>query len=156
MVPVSSQMHTSTLQTVTSARGAPARPGKKKRPRRGLRTTPRPLESRVMQDTIAQLLQRLVVPKCCLRWRDLYLRNIDEMLAKTVADKLGLQKLPRAADVAVPCRPDLDRSPALSIVQNGPHRFEGPSSAFLTEGTDTGLVKTIATRDALRLRDRRM
>ena len=52
------------------------------------------------------------------------LLNIDETLANKVAGKLGLQKMPKPADAAVPTRRDLDPSPALSIVANGPKRFE--------------------------------
>jgi len=53
-----------------------------------------------------------------------HLLNIDENLAHKVADKLGLQTMPKPADAAVPTRQDLNASPALSIVKNGPGRFE--------------------------------
>src|SRR6202035_2963425 len=49
-----------------------------------------------------------------------HLLNIDETLADKVAGKLGLQKMPKPAEVTVPTRQDLDPSPALSIVENGP------------------------------------
>jgi catalase len=73
-----------------------------------------------------------------------HLLNIDDALANMVADKLGLQKMPKAADAAVPCRQDLDPSPALSIVKNGPERFEGRKLGILvTAGTDAGLLKAV-------------
>ncbi|TIW78474.1 MAG: catalase, partial [Mesorhizobium sp.] len=47
-----------------------------------------------------------------------HLMNIDEGLAVTVADKLGIKELPRPADAAIVPRNDLAPSPALSIIQN--------------------------------------
>ena len=57
-----------------------------------------------------------------------HLLNIDETLASKVAAKLGLAGMPKPADAAVPTRQDLDPSPALSIIENGPKRFEGPQA----------------------------
>ena len=75
-----------------------------------------------------------------------HLLNIDETLAKRVAGKLGLQKMPKPADAAAPTRQDLDPSPALSIVDNGPARFEGRKLGILvSDGSDTGLLKAIKT-----------
>jgi catalase len=54
-----------------------------------------------------------------------HLRNIDEELAVTVASKLGIDPLPKAADAAMPTRDDLQPSPALSIIENGPDGFAG-------------------------------
>jgi catalase len=71
-----------------------------------------------------------------------HLLNIDETLAKKVAGKLGLQKMPKPADAAVPTRQDLDPSPALSIVENGPEAFEGRKLGILvTDGCDARLLK---------------
>ena len=73
-----------------------------------------------------------------------HLLNIDETLAKKVAGKLGLQKMPKPADAAVPTRQDLDPSPALSIVENGPERFEGRKLGILvSDGSDAGLLKAL-------------
>ena len=73
-----------------------------------------------------------------------HLLNIDETLAKTVAGKLGLQKMPKQADAAVPPRQDLDPSPALSIVDSGPERFEGRKLGILvSDGSDAALLKAI-------------
>jgi catalase len=73
-----------------------------------------------------------------------HLLNIDEGLARKVADDLGLAKMPRPADAAVPTRQDLPPSPALSIVENGPQRFEGRKLGILvTDGTDAVLLKSL-------------
>lgn len=73
-----------------------------------------------------------------------HLLNIDETLARTVGGKLGLPKMPKPADAAVPTRQDLDPSPALSIVENGPERFEGRKLGILvSDGTDAGLLHAL-------------
>ncbi len=73
-----------------------------------------------------------------------HLLNIDETLANKVAGKLGLQKLPKPADAAVPTRQDLEPSPALSIVENGPERFEGRKLGIMvSDGSDAGLLKAL-------------
>jgi catalase len=75
-----------------------------------------------------------------------HLLNIDETLANKVAGKLGLEKMPKPANAAVATRHDLDPSPALSIVENGPARFEGRKLGILvTEGTDAGLLKALTS-----------
>ena len=71
-----------------------------------------------------------------------HLLNIDETLATTVAEKLGIQQMPQPADAAVPTRQDLEPSPALSIVERGPKRFEGRKLGILvTDGVDAKLLK---------------
>ncbi|MFS2155014.1 MULTISPECIES: catalase C [unclassified Rhizobium] len=82
-----------------------------------------------------------------------HLLNIDETLATTVAQKLGLQSMPEPADAAMPTRQDLDASPALSIVERGPKRFEGRKLGILvTDGVDRklliALTKAIAAEKA--------
>ncbi len=73
-----------------------------------------------------------------------HLLNIDETLANKVAAALGLKKMPKAADAAMPTRQDLDPSPALSIVEKGPHRFEGRKLGIMvTDGTDVNLLKAL-------------
>jgi catalase len=75
-----------------------------------------------------------------------HLLNIDETLASLVGDALGLKKMPKAADAAMPTRQDLVASPALSIVENGPQRFEGRKLGVLvTDGTDAALLKALKT-----------
>ncbi|WP_284778555.1 catalase C [Agrobacterium sp. lyk4-40-TYG-31] len=73
-----------------------------------------------------------------------HLLNIDETLATTVAQKLGMQTMPKPADAAMPTRQDLVPSPALSIVENGPKRFEGRKLGILvTDGVDAGLLSAL-------------
>ncbi|OMQ39874.1 catalase C [Ensifer sp. 1H6] len=71
-----------------------------------------------------------------------HLLNIDETLANTVAQKLGFQSMPKPAEAARPTRQDLEPSPALSIVERGPKRFEGRKLGILiTDGVDAKLLK---------------
>ena len=71
-----------------------------------------------------------------------HLLNIDETLAATVAQKLGIKAMPKPADAAMPTRQDLDPSPALSIAGRGPKRFEGRKLGILvTDGVDAKLLK---------------
>jgi len=73
-----------------------------------------------------------------------HLLNIDNGLAETVADKLGIKKLPKAADAAVPPRDDLEPSPALSILANGPGSFAGRKIGVLIgAGADAKLLKQL-------------
>ena len=53
------------------------------------------------------------------------LRNVDEGLARAVADGLGLARLPKAATTACPTDLELAPSAALSIVRNGPESLAG-------------------------------
>ena len=70
-----------------------------------------------------------------------HLMNIDETLANTVGEKLGFQSMPKPADAAMPTRQDLEPSPALSIVERGPKRFEGRKLGILiTDGVDIDLL----------------
>jgi catalase len=64
-----------------------------------------------------------------------HLRNIDEDLAATVADGLGLA-LPQPAKAARPTI-DLPPSPKLSILENGPDSFKGRKMGLLlTDGSE--------------------
>ncbi|MBN9074692.1 MAG: catalase HPII [Rhizobiales bacterium 65-79] len=75
-----------------------------------------------------------------------HLLNIDEGLAETVAEKLGLGELPEPADAAVAPRDDLEPSPALSIIENGPDRFAGRKVGVLVSpGADAALLKKLQT-----------
>jgi catalase len=77
-----------------------------------------------------------------------HLRNVDDDLAQRVADGLGLRKMPPAAEAARPTRTDLEPSPALSILENGPDSFEGRKVGILvTTGTDAAVLG--ALRSAL-------
>ena len=73
-----------------------------------------------------------------------HLLNIDETLANTVGTGLGLKAMPKPADAAMPTRQDLEPSPKLSIVENGPQRFEGRKLGILvTDGTDAAILKAL-------------
>jgi catalase len=73
-----------------------------------------------------------------------HLLNIDETLANAVAQKLGFQSMPKAADAAMPTRQDLEPAPSLSIVERGPQRFEGRKLGILiTDGVDAKLLKNL-------------
>lgn len=75
-----------------------------------------------------------------------HLLNIDEGLAETVADKLGMTKLPKPADAAIAPRDDLAPSPALSIIENGPASFEGRKVGVLVSpGADAALLQKLKT-----------
>jgi catalase len=74
-----------------------------------------------------------------------HLLNIEETLAATVAEKLGLKTLPEPADSAVTPRDDLAASKALSIIENGPKSFEGRKVGVLvSDGADAGVLKKLA------------
>jgi catalase len=73
-----------------------------------------------------------------------HLLNVDKELAQKVADGLGIRELPQPADAARPTRAELKPSPALSILRNGPERFEGRKvGALITEGADAALVNSL-------------
>ncbi|WP_441252451.1 catalase [Tardiphaga sp. 71_E8_N1_1] len=73
-----------------------------------------------------------------------HLLNIDEGLANRVGTMLGLPTMPKPADAAMPARQDLAESPALSIVANGPQRFEGRKLGILvTDGVDAKLLAAL-------------
>jgi catalase len=65
------------------------------------------------------------------------LRNVDEELAATVAEGLGLRELPAPAEPARAPRRDLPASPPLSILGRGPGSFAGRKLGVLvTNGAD--------------------
>ncbi|QIA24516.1 catalase [Mesorhizobium sp. AA22] len=73
-----------------------------------------------------------------------HLLNADEALAATVADKLGIRKMPNPANAAVPPRDDLEPSPALSIIKNGPESFRGRKVGVLvSDGVDAAMFEQL-------------
>ncbi len=73
-----------------------------------------------------------------------HLLNIDEQLASSVADGLGIEQLPSAADAACPTRQDLPESPALSILKNLPSSFSGRKLGVLvTDGSPADYLDAI-------------
>ena len=72
-----------------------------------------------------------------------HLRNIDETLATSVAEKLGLKSMPKPADALVKPR-DLAPSKALSIIENGPATFAGRKVGVLvSDGADSVLLELL-------------
>ena len=75
-----------------------------------------------------------------------HLLNIDQDLAQQVADGLRLKEMPKAADAAQSTRQDLQKSPALSILLNGPTSFAGRKvGALVTDGVDINLLTALQT-----------
>jgi catalase len=73
-----------------------------------------------------------------------HLLNIHTDLAKQVAEGLGLKEMPKPADAAKPTRQDLKKSPALSIILNGPGSFKGRKvGALVTDGVDIAILKAL-------------
>lgn len=101
-----------------------------------------PIEQKHIGDALVFELSKVDRPDIRMRMVS-HLLNIDESLAQTVADGLGAQ-LPAAAQAAMPTRQDLDPSPALSIVANGPQGFAGRKlGIFVSEGTDANLFDAL-------------
>jgi catalase len=75
-----------------------------------------------------------------------HLLNIHPDLAKQVAEGLGLKEMPNKADAAKPTQENLKRSPALSILLNGPKSFKGRKvGALVTDGVDVGILEPLKT-----------
>jgi catalase len=73
-----------------------------------------------------------------------HLLNIDEALGRKVADGLRLRELPKPVPAPMPTRQDLAKSPALSILLNGPQSFAGRKvGALVTDGTDAAILKAL-------------
>jgi catalase len=72
------------------------------------------------------------------------LRNVDDALARSVAENLGLARLPRAIPAAVSPIDELPTSPALSILANPPASFSGRKlGILLTDGADATLLSRL-------------
>ncbi|MGZ9130890.1 MAG: catalase, partial [Candidatus Binatia bacterium] len=101
-----------------------------------------PIEQKHIGDALVFELSKVERPDIRLRVVS-HLLNIDEDLAKTVADGLGAD-LPERARAAVATRRDLDPSPALSIVANGPQGLAGRKVGILvTDGTDADVFDAL-------------
>ena len=73
-----------------------------------------------------------------------HLMNLDETLASKVGHALGFKSMPKPADAAMPTRQDLEPSPALSIIERGPGRFEGRKLGILvSDGSDAAVFKAL-------------
>lgn len=74
------------------------------------------------------------------------LRNVDEDLARYVADGLGLPELPQKVRPAREPVTDLPPSPALSILENGPDSFAGRKIGVLvTDGADAKILSGLTS-----------
>ena len=74
------------------------------------------------------------------------LRNVDQDLARSVADGLGLAELPDALPPAREPITDLAASPALGILANGPDSFAGRKLGILvTDGADAAKLAELTT-----------
>jgi catalase len=74
------------------------------------------------------------------------LRNVDEDLARSVADGLGLAELPDPLPAAREPVRDLAASPALSILANGPDSFAGRKLGILiTDGADAAKLAELTS-----------
>ena len=72
------------------------------------------------------------------------LRNVDEDFARRVADGLRLASYPEPSTPVRPPITDLEPSPALSILRNGPSSFAGRKFGVLvTDGSDLALLQAI-------------
>ncbi len=72
-----------------------------------------------------------------------HLLNVDADLAQIVADGLRLKPMPKPADAAMPTK-ELEPSPKLSILLNGPDSFKGRKlGALVTDGVDIDLLKSL-------------
>ena len=73
-----------------------------------------------------------------------HLRNVHPDLAKQVADGLRLKTMPPPAEAARAPREDLRKSPALSILLNGPDSFKGRKVGLLvTDGVKIDLFNSL-------------
>tara|TARA_R110000868_G_scaffold123414_6_gene326879 strand:- start:654 stop:2840 length:2187 start_codon:yes stop_codon:yes gene_type:complete len=111
-----------------------------------------PIEQKHIGDAIVFELSKVERPD--IRSRTVsHLRNIDEKLAATVADGLGMV-LPDPAKAARATIMDLPPSDALSILKNGPDNFKGRKlGILLTDGADAkmfdALVKAVDKEGAV-------
>jgi len=101
------------------------------------------IEKQHIADAITFELSKVETP--AIRSRVVsHLLNIDDELAKKVATAIRLKELPKPADAARPTRTDLKESLALSIVKNGPKRFEGRKLGILvTDGVDANALNDL-------------
>jgi len=101
-----------------------------------------PVEQKHIGDAITFELSKVERPDIRSRVVS-HLRHIDEGLAGTVANGLGLA-LPEPAKAARPTRTNLPASDALSILKNGPETFAGRKlGILLTDGADAALFNAL-------------
>ena len=108
-----------------------------------------PVEQQHIADALVFELSKVETPPIRSRIVS-HLLNIDEALAQTVADGLGLAQLPAPAEPARMPIDDLAPSPKLSILLNGPKSFKGRKLGILvSDGVDdAGLDALVAAAEA--------
>lgn len=101
------------------------------------------IEQKHMQDALVFELSKVERP--AIRTRVVsHLLNIDEDLAKLVAEGLGIKDMPTPAQAARPTRQDLKKSPALSILLSQANSFKGRKlGIFVTDGADAALLEAL-------------
>ncbi|MDO6568901.1 catalase [Alteromonas sp. 1_MG-2023] len=100
-------------------------------------------EQEHMRDAFAFELSK--VERLAIRERVVsHLRNVDEALAKSVAEELGFLEMPEPAEAAMPTREDLPVSDALSILKNPPSTFKGRKLGILvSDGIDGNILSNL-------------
>ncbi|HEY2710762.1 MAG TPA: catalase [Caulobacteraceae bacterium] len=103
-----------------------------------------PIEQKHIADALTFELSKVERPEIRSRVVS-QLRNVHPDLASRVGEGLGLEALPAPAKAARPTLEDLPPSAALSIVGNGPGRFEGRKlGVLITDGADAELFDALA------------
>ncbi|WP_137167467.1 catalase [Salinimonas lutimaris] len=102
-----------------------------------------PVEQLHIQDAFVFELSKVQTP--AIRERVVsHLLNVDEALAKGVAEGLGLTTLPQKAEAAMETRTDLKPSDALSIIKNAPESFKGRKlGIFCCDGADDDVLESL-------------
>ncbi len=101
------------------------------------------IEQGHIQDALVFELSRVERPDIRRRVVS-HLRNIDETLARAVANGLGLTDLPAPAQTARPTRQDLPASDALSIQKTNRGTLQGRKfGVLLTDGADADLFTAL-------------
>jgi len=103
------------------------------------------VEQAHIADAFAFELSKVETPAIRLRMLA-GLLNVDQGLARNVADGLGIAELPDAAPMARERIDGLDTSPALSILENGPESFAGRKLGVLVaDGTSSAELRALTT-----------
>jgi catalase len=102
-----------------------------------------PVEQTHLADALIFELSKVETP--AIRERVVaHLPNIDEGLAQTVAEGLGMDSVPQAHEPAVPPVTSLKPSDPLSILKRTPGNFKGRKLGLLmTDGVGDGLIESL-------------
>jgi catalase len=102
-----------------------------------------PIEQRHIADALVFELSKVETVAVRVRMVS-HLLNIDKDLAVKVSQGLGLAEMPTPAEAAQPTRDDLEPSPALSILKNGPESFAGRTvGILLSDGFDLEQLQSL-------------